>query len=122
MSIPQDAKKINLIVLISICVALGLMILFGSLKLYAFTSKKTPLKIDSTSIVDQKTSENEETMAVKNGQVVASKTGKKYHLLDCPGAKTIAEKNRVYFENREAAEKAGLTPAANCRGLTAGQK
>ncbi len=50
-------------------------------------------------------------------QVVGSKTGTKYHLPECSGAKRIKPENLVTFESIEAAEAAGYTPAANCPGL-----
>lgn len=51
------------------------------------------------------------------GQVVASKSGTKYHFPWCSGAKTISEKNKIWFDSPEAARVAGYTPAANCKGL-----
>jgi hypothetical protein len=50
-------------------------------------------------------------------QVVASRSGTKYHLLDCPGAKQIKDSNKIFFESVELAKAAGYTPAANCKGL-----
>lgn len=50
-------------------------------------------------------------------QVVASRNGTKYHRLDCSGANTIKEENKVYFDSIELAQAAGYTPAANCPGL-----
>ena len=50
-------------------------------------------------------------------QVVVSKSGTKYHLLTCSGAKTIKEENKVYFESSAKAKAAGYMPAANCEGL-----
>lgn len=49
--------------------------------------------------------------------VVASKSGTKYHLPDCPGAKQMKEENKVWFDSATAATAAGYTPAANCPGL-----
>lgn len=49
--------------------------------------------------------------------VVASKNGTKYHYPWCPGAKQIAEKNKVTFSSIEEARAKGYTPAANCKGL-----
>src|SRR5688572_5554168 len=43
----------------------------------------------------------------KSGQVVASKSGKKYHFPWCGGAKQIAEKNKITFDSIEEARKAG---------------
>ena len=55
--------------------------------------------------------------AVSGGSFVASKSGSAYHLLNCPGAKQIKEENKIYFQSREAAERAGYHPAGNCPGL-----
>lgn len=57
------------------------------------------------------------TSAVPSGTYVASKNGTKYHLASCPGAKSISDANKVWFETKEAAEAAGYTPASNCPGL-----
>src|SRR5690606_22759248 len=42
---------------------------------------------------------------------VASKTGSKYHLPWCGGAKQIKEENKVWFQTKEEAEAAGYEPA-----------
>lgn len=47
--------------------------------------------------------------------VVASKSGSKYHLKTCPGAKQIKTSNLIEFSSIPAAEAAGYTPAANCK-------
>ena len=49
--------------------------------------------------------------------VVGSKSGTKYHLKDCPGAKRIKPANLITFESIQAAKAAGYTPASNCPGL-----
>lgn len=49
--------------------------------------------------------------------LVASKSGTKYHLMTCPGAKQIKEENKVYFASVTEAEAAGYKPAANCPQL-----
>lgn len=48
---------------------------------------------------------------------VASKNGTRYHLPWCSGARRIAEENKVWFSDKEAAERAGYTPAQNCDGI-----
>lgn len=53
----------------------------------------------------------------QSGQYVASKTGAKYHLPWCSGAQRITEANKIWFQTKEEAEKAGYTPAANCKGI-----
>lgn len=47
--------------------------------------------------------------------VVASKNGSKYHYLDCPGADSIKEENKIIFESTNLAEAAGYVLAANCK-------
>lgn len=49
--------------------------------------------------------------------VIASKSGTKYHLPDCPGAKQIKSENLIEFTSIEAAKAAGYSPAGNCPGL-----
>lgn len=48
---------------------------------------------------------------------VASKNSSKYHLPNCPGAKRIAEHNKIWFSSKEEAESLGYEPASNCPGL-----
>ena len=55
--------------------------------------------------------------ADSGGKYVASRTGKKYHFPWCSGAQTINEANKIWFSTKEEAEKAGYTPASNCKGL-----
>lgn len=50
-------------------------------------------------------------------ELVASKSGTKYHLTTCGGAKQIKPENKIFFSSRAAAEAAGYKPAANCPGL-----
>ncbi len=50
-------------------------------------------------------------------ELVASKSGTKYHLVTCPGAKQIKEENKIYFSSRSEALSAGYKPASNCPGL-----
>jgi hypothetical protein len=52
-----------------------------------------------------------------SGMYVGSKSGSKYHLPTCPSAKKIAAANKVWFQSREEALKAGYSPAGNCPGL-----
>jgi hypothetical protein len=58
-----------------------------------------------------------ETFMDTKVEVVTSKSGTKYHLLDCPGASQIKDENKVYFTSTETAKAAGYTAAANCPGL-----
>ncbi len=48
------------------------------------------------------------------GAVVASKSGTKYHLAHCPGAKSIKTENLISFGSIDEAEAAGYKRAQNC--------
>ncbi|MBU0750470.1 hypothetical protein KKH15_03050 [Patescibacteria group bacterium] len=58
-----------------------------------------------------------EDSVVTGGQYVASKNGTRYYLPWCGGAKQINEENKVWFTTKEDAERAGYTPAKNCKGI-----
>ncbi len=51
------------------------------------------------------------------GLLVGSLAGRKYHFPWCAGAQRISEKNKIWFNSVGEAQKAGYTPAANCKGL-----
>lgn len=84
---------------------------FGLGRLSALETKKEPVTIKYP--YDTNTSDLEAVA----GQIIASKTGTKYHFPWCSGAKAISEKNRIIFASKEEAEKAGYAPAGNCKGL-----
>ncbi|MCF7815678.1 MAG: hypothetical protein K9M10_01390 [Candidatus Pacebacteria bacterium] len=62
-------------------------------------------------------SQKTDTSNLSEGGYVASKSGTKYHLPWCGSAKQIKEENKVWFATKEEAEKAGYTPASNCKGI-----
>ena len=51
------------------------------------------------------------------GMVVASRSGETYYFPWCAGAAKIAPANQRLFVSADAAKKAGLRPAKNCKGL-----
>lgn len=57
------------------------------------------------------------TIVSTQGVYVASKTGKRYYLPTCSGAKRIKKENRISFSSLEEAKASGRTPASNCKGL-----
>jgi len=59
-------------------------------------------------------SEAIQTVPAGSVSVVASRSGTKYHLPTCPGAKQIKESNKIVFASIEQAKAAGYGPAANC--------
>lgn len=51
----------------------------------------------------------------KEKRYVASKNGKLYYSLGCSGAKRISEKNMIWFETKEDAEKSGYAFSSSCK-------
>ncbi len=48
------------------------------------------------------------------GKFVGSKNSNKYHLPSCRWAKKIKEENKIWFQSKEEAEKAGYVPCGTC--------
>ena len=51
------------------------------------------------------------------GEVIGSKSGKKYYFPWCGTVKRIKPENQVHFTSIEVAKAAGFTPGGNCKGL-----
>lgn len=86
---------------------------------FVASTHRTVMEKDSTGpAVDQPIeSQNSSQSSNLDLSVVASKSGTKYHLPTCAGAKQIKSENLITFSGKEEAERAGYTPAANCPGL-----
>jgi endonuclease YncB( thermonuclease family)/methylphosphotriester-DNA--protein-cysteine methyltransferase len=52
--------------------------------------------------------------AAATGPIIGNKNSKIYHRPDCPGYKSVSEKNQVKFNTVEEAEAAGYRAAKNC--------
>jgi len=97
---------------------------FGLGKLSALEKSRGAVEIKPVSVaVPTETIVQNQSAAVMvategaKGLLVASKSGAKYHFPWCAGASQIAEKNKIWFDSYEAAQKAGYTAASNCKGL-----
>ncbi|HEY9480781.1 MAG TPA: hypothetical protein VIR98_00940 [Candidatus Paceibacterota bacterium] len=77
---------------------------------------QVPKKTAVTAVASQTAAVGASSGAVK-GIYVASKNGTKYHLPNCIGAKSISDANKIWFATKADAEKAGYTPAGNCKGI-----
>jgi hypothetical protein len=113
------------IVLVIILVAL---ISFGLGRLSKIRENKAPVTIENlgASMInsqenftqnDQNIKSNQIQVNSSQGMLVGSKNGTKYHFPWCSGAQRIKEENKIWFSSKKEAEKAGYTPAANCKGL-----
>lgn len=75
----------------------------------------SPILHDTTARIERMEPEKGGVLIPPAGNIVASKHGKRWHYLWCPGAETISEKNKRYFKTEADAAKAGYTRAANCK-------
>lgn len=55
--------------------------------------------------------------STQSGEVIGSKSGKKYYFPWCGTVKRIKPENQVHFVSIDEAKKAGFTPGGNCKGL-----
>ncbi len=91
---------------------------FGLGRLSALQDSKAPLVIkQGEQLAAPMAARAEVSAQAQSGPYVASKSGSKYYLSACSGAKNIKEENKVFFSSAAAAEAAGYEPAANCPGL-----
>ena len=56
-------------------------------------------------------------VSATSGEVIGSKTGKKYYFPWCSTVKRIKPENQVKFSSITSAKAAGYTPGGNCKGL-----
>jgi hypothetical protein len=121
----KEAKALNFsdIFIVLVVVSIGFLG-FGLGRLSKIDSSRVPIKLanglvvlDSNDVSKNMGNTASLGMVTEGGKVVASKTGTKYHLPWCSGARTIKESNKIYFDSAREAEKAGYTKAANCKGL-----
>lgn len=97
-------------VYLSLIIGLVALLSFGIGRLTS-TAEKAPIQIQGD--VSAMSVEAPITTQIESG-IIGSKNGTKFHYSHCPGAKQIAEKNRVIFASAAAAEASGYTLAANC--------
>lgn len=96
---------------------------FGLGRLSVLWPKKEPIRIEETqnlsnTLVPLHNSVSKPGSIVKpKGKYLTSKSGTSYHYPWCQGALKIKEENKVWFQTKEEAEKAGYKPAGNCEGL-----
>lgn len=104
---------------------------FGLGRLSKIEGAKTPIRVENapevaadtfrTSVNNEKvptnTTQTASIIGATTGQLVASKSGKKYYYPWCGGVQKIKEENRIYFASKTEAEVRGYTPSSTCKGL-----
>jgi hypothetical protein len=114
--VKNKIKPVENEIFIVLIIIFSSFIIFGLVKLYEIRKEKTPITIENIS-----QNNSGENASAGEGSAeklfVASKNGAKYYFPWCSGVSKIKEENKVWFTTKEQAQKAGLTPAANCKGL-----
>jgi len=83
---------------------------FGLGRLSALAEAKTPISISEAATVAP--------AIAAGGMYEAAKSGSYYFFPWCSGAESIEPADQVWFKTETAAQKAGYTPANNCKGLS----
>ena len=95
---------------IALLVVLIAFACFGLGRLSALTEAKTPISISQAAAAVP--------AIATGGMYEASKSGTNYYFPWCGGAQGIQPADQVWFKTEAAAQKAGYTPAKNCKGLS----
>ena len=103
---------------------IGAIIIFVGLLSFGLGRLSVPLEesavrvlssdVESVAGIDESLSAS---VILSQNKYVASKRGTKYHAPWCSGAQRIKDANKIWFASKIEAEKAGYSPAANCKGL-----
>lgn len=107
---PQGNALMDIVTLVSVGV-----IAFVLGQHSAMRDIPSPLVHDTSARIERMEPEKGGLQIPPAGKIVASRNGKRWHYLWCPGAETISEKNKRYFKSEVDAEKAGYSRAANCK-------
>jgi len=118
--------KENRELFIAIIIILVAFASFGLGRLSKIEDTRTPIRIDNMTasvlgaeegVITGNNQEKESSISTQGELYVGSRNGSKYHYPWCSGAQRIKGSNKVQFSSKEEAEKAGYTPAVNCKGL-----
>jgi len=120
MNLSEKIKKIkyinNDVFIVAVILFVGL-ISFGLGRLSVISENKIPVSVEKLAGAVVNTQLSTPSVDSEEKLFVVSKNGTKYHYPWCSGAQRINEENKIWFDTKEEAEKAGYTPAANCKGL-----
>ncbi|MBI2639599.1 MAG: hypothetical protein HYW90_01760 [Candidatus Sungbacteria bacterium] len=112
---------------VAFLIFLASMASFGLGRLSSVWPKKEPITVTENDKLQMLNAESKNrrnvaasSFIIQNSALskyVASKSGSAYHFPWCAGAQKIKDKNKILFNSKEEAEKAGYKPAGNCPGL-----
>lgn len=122
MNLSEKLQKIkpyqNDLIIVLVILFVGL-ISFGLGRLSALSEQKSPIVVENLASGIGFALESSDLIGESEAEklYVVSKNGTKYHYPWCSGAQRINEENKIWFSTKEEAERAGYTPASNCKGL-----
>lgn len=61
-----------------------------------------------------KSTQKDTDISAKSGNFFASKRGHKYYTNGCTSGNNLKEENKIYFQTKEEAERAGYTLSSSC--------
>ena len=118
-----DKEVISDLYIVTLIILVGFSS-FGLGRLSVSNSSKEPIQLLHTNMAAIEATFESETTSINRsgtnavqGALVGSRNGSKYHFPWCSGAQRIKEANKIWFDSKEEAHKAGYTPAANCKGI-----
>jgi hypothetical protein len=92
----------------------------SSIRILSPNTEQAGLVLSTFSTSTDKSVQDKEvfvTPVSQSGEVIGSKTGKKYYFPWCGTAKRIKPENQIHFTTVEEAKNAGYTAGGNCKGL-----
>ncbi|MEQ1561123.1 MAG: hypothetical protein ABL899_00205 [Nitrospira sp.] len=97
-------------------------IFFAFGRLSAIEERHQPIKIEylngqQTASGIVATTPTGSTPTSQTGEVIGSKSGKKYYFPWCGTVKMIKPENQIHFSSIDEAKKAGFVAGGNCKGL-----
>ncbi len=108
---PNGQALMDVITLVSIAI---IAFMLGQVSMRA--ERKPELIHDTTERIEHlRPQSGQVAVPLGQGNIVASRKGKRWHYVWCTGASTISDKNKRYFKTETEAEKAGFTKASNCK-------
>ncbi len=134
MSINDLVEKIKPFYILILCIVIA-SIFFAVGRLSIIEENHSPIRItepergEITSVIRAISGAKEESLpAINNslsstgtttqsGEVIGSKSGKKYYFPWCSTLKRVKPENQIKFASIDLAKQAGFTPGGNCKGL-----
>jgi len=105
---------ISILVFVSLA-AFGLGRLSVADRVTALEGRDNQIKITPEIILTNSQNQLKSVSNLEKKMYLASKNGKLYYPVDCPGAKRIAEKNIIWFNTSAQAELSGYKLATSCQ-------